>query len=349
MVLTCRELSRGISTYVVGDDPKTKQKQANCARLIKAYTIAVKLSCRKTEGARHVELMELLTKEEYQRIKEIKKNFPVIILQWLGKAIAEFDGQLLFPRAIDFMEREVGTLMEAWMGMQKLATTPFPFPYIQVAVTLLHMYMYTVAITIAIKYRYVGILPSGLLAFALFGLFMIGSELEDPFGEEANDLDLDFFVAGSNAACKAMLPPMLSPDALEPVGVPQVGTAKTAELGNPSAAVHAQASTTAGDSLPLEADAIKRELRACITLESLSPQLQDTFRTFFDRYDLDHSGKINNSKELTQLVTNLAFSLKLGSFLTQILEHVEQEGETISWDVEYFVSWFLPKLQIIGV
>ena len=184
MVRTCRELARGIDTYVVGGDKKTLDKKANCARLLKAYTLSVKLSCRKVEGTQYNLLMEFLTMSEYEKIKEVKKNFPVLILLWLGKAIAEFDGQLLFPRAMDFMEREVSNLTAAWMGMQKLATTPFPFPYIQVAVTLLYIYMYSVALTIAIEYRWVGILPSGLLGFALHGLYAIGCELEDPFGEE---------------------------------------------------------------------------------------------------------------------------------------------------------------------
>ena len=107
MVKTCRELARAISTYTVGTDKKTEDKRANCARLMKAYTLAVKLSCRKTEGTQFTLLMDFLTSEEYEQIKAMKKNFPMIILFWLGKAIAEFDGQLLFPRAMDFMEREV--------------------------------------------------------------------------------------------------------------------------------------------------------------------------------------------------------------------------------------------------
>merc|ERR1711998_796637 len=32
MVKTCRELARGVSTYVTAEDPATQQKQANCAR-----------------------------------------------------------------------------------------------------------------------------------------------------------------------------------------------------------------------------------------------------------------------------------------------------------------------------
>ena len=64
MVRTCRELARGISTYVVGEDKKTQDKKANCARLIKAYTLSVKLSCRKTEATQYNLLMDFLTTSE---------------------------------------------------------------------------------------------------------------------------------------------------------------------------------------------------------------------------------------------------------------------------------------------
>jgi len=215
-----------------------------------------------------------------------------LILFWLGKAIAEFDGQLLFPRAMDLMEKEVSTLTSAWMGMQKLATTPFPFPYIQLAVSLLYIYMYTVAFTIAIQYRYVGILPSGLLGFALHGLYTIGCELEDPFGEEANDLDLDFFVAGANAGAKAFLPKSLTPLELEPTGASPLSLATQRDLkamargpvspGGVSVEMTAVASPSG--EVPADSEQNKRELRACADLQGLGPGLQGMFRHYFERW-----------------------------------------------------------------
>lgn len=75
---------------------------------------------------------------------------------------------------------QVGNLMEAWMGMQKLATTPFPFPYIQLLVTLLFLYTYTQAITVTLEYQWIGIVVTAVISYALFGLHAIGSELEVP-------------------------------------------------------------------------------------------------------------------------------------------------------------------------
>jgi len=382
MVKQCRELARGISTYVVGTDGKTELNKANCHRLLKAYTIAVRLSCRKIEGSAHVQLSEFLTSSEYAKCKEVKKNFPVLILMWLGQAIAAFDGALLFPRSMDFMERDVGQLMEAWMGMQKLATTPFPFPYIQLLVSLLYIYVYTNAIVLTLQYEALAIPISFGIAFALFGLHTIGSELEDPFGEEANDLSLETFESTAMKSCAVLLPPLARPEMIEPVGpgahvsmngaAPPAfcqscqGTGKIQGAACPSCGGSGQTTmevktdqvalnfgpgspggSPKADYSILDEKTMKQQLRVGTSLETLSPPMQQMFKDFFTRYDVSANGLIDNSKELTQLVTNLAFSLKLSLGLTALLTEVEKLGNNVKMDVTQFVAWFLPQVQTI--
>jgi len=351
MVRLCRDLARGISTYVTNqEDPLTQQKALNCVRLIKAYTIAVRLSCRKEEGDKHIQLQEFLTMGEYNNIKAVKKNFPVLILQWLGKAIAEFEGQLVFARAMDFMEKQVGELMAAWMGMQKLATTPFPFPYIQLLVTLLYVYVYTNAITLTLQYEYLGPPVSFLLCYALFGLHTIGSELEDPFGEEANDLDLNFFEAAANAGCKVLVGPPLAPEVLEPVG-PSGSSPGSPGLSKREAAgaglsPKSPAAGGGGGGIPDEAE-MKNAIKMATGFPELSPPMQQLVKQFFDRYDLSGNGRLDTNKELTQLVTNLAFVLKMGNGLTDLLVEVEKVGDQLDWDCNQFTTWFLPRAQMV--
>merc|ERR1712072_154551 len=131
----------------------------------------------------------------------MKKNWPMICLKWLGDAVADAGrpaDKLLFDRAMDYMQNNVSELMAAWMGMHKLATTPMPFPYVQMLYFLLYFYMYTVGIPLAGSYGWVGVIVCCVLAFALFGINAIGQELEDPFGNDANDLPIEFFEGASN-------------------------------------------------------------------------------------------------------------------------------------------------------
>jgi predicted membrane chloride channel (bestrophin family) len=153
-VFATRELARGLSTYVKGTDPQTKFTKGNIARLVKAYTVALRLSLRKLESnqtAKH-ELDELLTYEEAAKLQGVKKNFVLIIAKWIGDEVATLKGQLEFDRAMDFLEKHISDMIEAWMGMHKLATTPMPFPYVQMMYTLLYLWMGTVGIVLSLTF-----------------------------------------------------------------------------------------------------------------------------------------------------------------------------------------------------
>lgn len=357
MVLSARELARGITTYVKGDDPITKHNQANVARLVRAYTIALRLSLRKEESNPEglKELEGVLTKAEFAKIMAVRKNFVLVIVKWLGDEVMKFKGQLLFDRATDFMEKSVSDLMLAWMGMHKLTTTPMPFPYVQMLYFLLYGWMYTIGSAISMKseIRYKAIPATGLLGFALFGINAIGQELEDPFGAEINDLPLEFFEGAANAAFKVMVGQELKPEVLEAgVGAPPMGSAMVAgpqsqpgqNLGlNRRAPVDVQA--VLND--PGFEVKVKAEIKSATQFNTLSPELQVVFKQYFDRYDLNANGILDNPKELTQLVTNLAFALKLGPALTRLLEQVDLVEPGFSWNPEMFVAWFLKQAKTI--
>jgi len=362
MVHATRELARGLSTYVKGDDPGTQRNRADCARLVKAYTVALRLSLRKiedtTEGKE--ELKQYLTETEYEKIKAVKKNFVLIILQWLGDSVGVFKSQLLFDRAIDFMENDVSTMMEAWMGMHKLATTPMPFPFVQMLYSLLYGWAFTLGFPMAEEYGWKGLIVVILVSYALFSINAIGKELEDPFGEETNDLDLPFFEKAANTACKIMLPKMLEPSQKEPPGGGAMnGHAVKAVVQTTSANPLTASPTSPGATSPGGTDVqavltdpdlgarVKSEVASANEINDLTPELRSVFKQYFNRYDLNGNGILDTNKELTQLVTNLAFALKLGNGLSQLLEAVDAQGENLHWDTSQFVAWFLKQAKSV--
>jgi putative membrane protein len=183
MVFNVRDLARMMSTFVVGEDPQTNWDRANIVRLLKAFTIANRLSCRKQETLLFTTLEVHLTTKEATRLRELGKNYPLQILQWVGKELVQFKNKQMFPRALDAMEEKVGELLGAWMGMQKLATTPFPFPYAQMCTFFLYLWCYTCPVALSMTAKWFGATIGALISFALFGINCIALELEDPFGE----------------------------------------------------------------------------------------------------------------------------------------------------------------------
>mmetsp|Transcript_9591 Transcript_9591/g.13029 ORF Transcript_9591/g.13029 Transcript_9591/m.13029 type:complete len:512 (+) Transcript_9591:107-1642(+) len=73
-----------------------------------------------------------------------------------------------------------------------VATTPFPFPFMQVCAFLLHVYMLTGPIIIGayVHSYYLGVILASLSVLGLFSLNHTCEEMEDPFGDDPNDLPL---------------------------------------------------------------------------------------------------------------------------------------------------------------
>merc|ERR1711861_104388 len=96
--------------------------------------------------------------------------------------------------------------------MQKLATTPFPFPYAQLYTFFLYLWCYSFPVAAVFSLKWYGVPVTAVITFSLFGINTIALELEDPFGEETNDIDLNFFEGACMSACKALLPAPLKPE-----------------------------------------------------------------------------------------------------------------------------------------
>ena len=72
----------------------------------------------------------------------------------------------------------------------------------------------------------------------------------------------------------------------------------------------------------------------------------ELMQRYFDRYDLDESGTINNLEELTQLCTNLIVKLSLDVSLERV-EQLISKIEDLAlhpWDFDQFRMWFLTNL-----
>ena len=75
--------------------------------------------------------------------------------------------------------------------MRKFLTTPFPFPLVQMARTFLFFYVYTVPFALLSdpSNSYAHCVVIFILTYGFMGLEYVSIELDNPFGEDANDFD----------------------------------------------------------------------------------------------------------------------------------------------------------------
>ena len=84
----------------------------------------------------------------------------------------------------------------AAFGCERIRSTPIPFVYAVHIKHLLFTYLATLPFVLVAKMGMATPLAVGLIAFGLMGVEEAGLELEDPFGEDANDLPTDAMCDG---------------------------------------------------------------------------------------------------------------------------------------------------------
>jgi len=348
MVWNVRQLFCHARQYIVGQDAESNNIRRNIGRLAIAYTRLNRINLRGEEPDQdYSEVEPLLTNREIESLKASKKNHPVTVLMWLGDVCIAAKHKYTHDLVWESLDTNIGGMLQAFMGMQKLATTPMPFPYVQMILCFVYLWLFTLPFPLTTKFGAVAIPVAFLLGFAFFGLNAIGEELEDPFGTDMNDLPLEFFEGACLSAAKLMLPGIpLELDAAEKEGSVELALPAASPTSPTSPGISASPAATITKSVQQNPLNNAVGWMAATEFDQLSGEYQTIFQDHFTRFDQSGNGLIDTDKELLQLVTNLSFKLKLGDHLTKLLEHSEKAGKTLGWNLPTFSRWFLSKVKL---
>ena len=84
-------------------------------------------------------------------------------------------------------------IMTAYSGMMQYATTPYPFPLVQMTRTIVFFYIYSLPFVLAndIQKLVPFLFTIFFITYGFIGLELIAIEIDDPFGQDPNDFDVD--------------------------------------------------------------------------------------------------------------------------------------------------------------
>ncbi|KDQ16816.1 hypothetical protein BOTBODRAFT_129750, partial [Botryobasidium botryosum FD-172 SS1] len=124
----------------------------------------------------------------------ISHNLPLEITLYLSSYIAGLQERkgVDVPTA-NALIGNLASLVDSLTGLERILTTPIPFSYS------IHLWSVTVIYLITLPFqlwKYLGwmtIPASSITAFIFFGFMVAGEEIENPFGYDKNDLNLDYF------------------------------------------------------------------------------------------------------------------------------------------------------------
>jgi hypothetical protein len=154
-----------------------------------------------------------LSKDTLRHLKDCVENHGFnkveVLLHMLQSCItdAHDHGILAVPPPI--LSRVYQTISRGYVNLlntKKITDTKFPFPFVQVIAVLLliHTILTPFMIATTVKSLVVAPVLTFVFVFGMFALNFISMELEDPFGEDDNDLPLAHFQAEMNN-CLMML------------------------------------------------------------------------------------------------------------------------------------------------
>ncbi|KAG6865356.1 hypothetical protein C0991_003208 [Blastosporella zonata] len=128
------------------------------------------------------------------RNNTVSHNLPLEISLYLSSYIAALQTrkQVDVP-TINGLLTSLNQLVDALTGLERILTTPIPFSYS------IHLWVVTMIYCLALPFqiwsslKWVTIPGTIIVSFMFFGFVVAGEEIENPFGYDKNDLNLDHF------------------------------------------------------------------------------------------------------------------------------------------------------------
>lgn len=193
MVNRTRDLARQVGAYVA--DPEAR---AALARLIPAFYWVAAQTLRKQPSLGQAE--RLLTADERDALAGVTFRAP-LVTRWIADRLrAEAAAGRLSDVRLQMLDVNLTSLNDALGGAERILRTPIPFAYAQHIKIFVVLFCFSAPFVLAEVMGWATPAACGLLALALFGIDEIGVEIEDPFGDDPNDLPLDAIGTGIEKA-----------------------------------------------------------------------------------------------------------------------------------------------------
>ncbi|MGL5083381.1 MAG: bestrophin family protein [Microcoleaceae cyanobacterium] len=193
LVNTVRNLARQIWVTIHESNPQETQKKIATLRLLVAFAFAMKLHLRGEKI--DIELVPLVSPEQYDELQSIN-NPPLRIALWIGDYLQnQYRHHDFNIYQLTAMFKLLDVMVDALGGCERIIKTPIPLAYN------IHLKQTILIFCLGLPFQIVDDLAGwtgivvGFISFPLFGIEEIGQELENPFGYDKNDLQLETICA----------------------------------------------------------------------------------------------------------------------------------------------------------
>ena len=136
------------------------------------------------------EVQRLLPKDELAAL-ERESNKPSAVSFALAMQIKRaFDRGFIHPFHLPTLEATLVAFTDIHGGCERIKTTPVPLSYTTLIHRIVGIYCYTLPFGLVTEVGVLTPIATAIIAYAFFGLDIVGDEIEQPFGYDPNDLPL---------------------------------------------------------------------------------------------------------------------------------------------------------------
>lgn len=180
-----RNLARSASTFISGD--------VDLVRRLIQWTIAFPYATmRRLRGKNDLGLIaNTLPVEEVRRTVN-ENHCALAVARRMSEQIAQAKHRGLISDYVAMtLDQNVQLLVDNMGACERIHNTPMPFAYMVHLRRAIILYCWTLPFALVGSFGWGTVLAVLLIAYLLYGVEEIGVEIEDPFGEDDNDLPLE--------------------------------------------------------------------------------------------------------------------------------------------------------------
>tara|TARA_B100000401_G_scaffold431665_1_gene368010 strand:+ start:927 stop:1790 length:864 start_codon:yes stop_codon:yes gene_type:complete len=199
LVNTSRNLALKVDTFLPSDD--TTQR-AFFAKMISNYCYAMKNHLRDKRITSELEIDDDLTSNEVNDSDHLPNTIA-------GKIFTQtksmYQDKTITDNIYITIDDQVKQYTDIIGGCERIKKTPIPFSYNIFLKKFIFIYTMTLPIGLATTFEYWSIPISLFVLYILVSLELLAEEIEDPFGEDTNDLPVDDICATIKKNVKEIL------------------------------------------------------------------------------------------------------------------------------------------------
>jgi putative membrane protein len=183
-----RYLGMGILAYLARH-PDSAVVQQRLINLLTAFPVLTKHRLRQTQGWEEVK--RLLSPQDQESIANAQHP-PLATLSRITAILGQSAAQgLLTEQRLIMLNAGLVELTRCLGGCERIRNTPLPIAYVLHLKRFLSLFCLTISLPFVAVMGWWSVLATALVSYGFIGIEEIGVEIEDPFGDDPNDLPLD--------------------------------------------------------------------------------------------------------------------------------------------------------------